>query len=507
MGTRGIQSQGRRRFLKAVGAGAATWLLERPVSAGTPAALQDHIDHIVVIFQENRSFDHYFGDYRSPLGTPVENLLDGTGRVAHRFDGLQRDAAGIAYRYLPLPTAVAGFQGRLLENRPFRLARHVAPDRNVPWDPEHRFFRMQVQMHHGRMDRFVALASSGPHPGPVRSERSLFQSARPDGAVLGFYGRADIPDYHGLADEYVLFDHFFQAMAGGSTGNALYLVSGRSCRWKRAPARLRGGGSPAVFDRPYDQRGVLVNDVPPLLGPTDARPHHWVRSPPPEEQRQQNIGDRLSAQQVSWAWYNEGWNDVKPWALKHADGAGDGSAVVDATYQYVPHHNPFQYFPRWLRYVRQGHIRDTQDFLADAHAGRLPQVSFIKATGAHDEHPAASTPQWGMRWVMSLLDALGNSRLWPRVLVLLTYDEGGGFWDHVAPPQLDVYGCGTRVPALLISPYARRGYVDRRPADTTSVLRLIETRFGLSPLTTRDRRAYDLSAGLDLAQPPREPAW
>lgn len=507
MDTSAVTSRGRRKFLKTMGAGAAALLLEGPVWAREPAGLRDHIDHIIVIFQENRSFDHYFGDYRSPHGARVENLLDGSGQIAARFKGLQRNAAGIPYPYLPMPLPGSGFRDRLLLNQPFPLTAHLPPDRNVPWDPEHRFFRMYAQMHHGRMDRFVALAAARPHSGPVRSEQALFQGAEANGAVLGFYGRRDIPDYHRLADEYVLFDRFFQAMAGGSTGNALYLVSARSCIWQAAPEALRGGGSPAVFDRPYDQHGVLINDVPPLLGPTDARAALLAVAPPPDEQRQRNIGDRLSGQGISWAWYNEGWNDVKSWALKRADGRGDGSAVIDATYQYVPHHNPFQYFPRWPRYVRKGHLRDTSDFFADVRAGRLPQVSFLKATGAHDEHPADSAPRWGMGWVMTLLDAVGNSRLWPRVLVVLTYDEGGGFWDHVSPPHPDAYGCGTRVPALLVSPYARRGYVDHHAADTTSVLKLIETRFGLAALTTRDRDAYGLLAGMDFAQRPRGPAW
>jgi phospholipase C len=122
-------------------------------------------------------------------------------------------------------------------------------------------------------------------------------------------------------------------------------------------------------------------------------------------------------------------------------------------------------------------------------------------------HPANSAPRWGEQWVMGLLRALGDSPLWEKTAVVITYDEGGGFWDHVAPPRPDAYGCGTRIPSLLISPWARRGYVDHRVADTTSVLAMIEARFGLQPLQTRDAAAYNLLEGLDFAQKPRAPSF
>jgi phospholipase C len=152
-------------------------------------------------------------------------------------------------------------------------------------------------------------------------------------------------------------------------------------------------------------------------------------------------------------------------------------------------------------------MRDSSDFLEDLKSARLPSVAFIKATGARDEHPADSAPRWGEEWVLDLLRALGDSRLWEKTAVLVTYDEGGGFWDHVAPPRPDAYGCGTRVPALLVSPWARSGYIDHGVADTTSVLALIRARFGLQPLQERDARAYNLLQGFDFTQKPRPPAF
>ncbi len=516
-----ILRQARRGFLKSVAAAGTAALLETrfsplawsasPISADLPG-LRAKIDHIVVIFQENRSFDHYFGTYRSLHGATVSGLLDSKGRIDARFTGLQKNAAGAPYTYLPVPYQIPGFANAVLGNRPFPLASYIPPDTNVPWDPLHHFNRMFAQIDHGKMDFFVALAASGKNlffdKGPGQNPvNMMLAESTPSGAVLGFYTREDLPDYYHLADEYVLFDRFFQAMSGGSTGNALYLVAARSAVSSKAPQNKVGGVNLPVFDRPYDRNGILINDLPPIAGPTETFMGSIDMSPPPEEQTYPTIADRLDAAALSWAWYNEGWHAVKPWALKTAFDAGDGSVVVDTPETYLPHHNPFQYLPTWSQNVRAGRIRDSADFLEDLKTGKLPHVSFLKATGARDEHPANSAPRWGERWVMGLLKALGQSRAWEKTAVIITYDEGGGFWDHVAPPTPDAYGCGTRIPALLVSPWARRGYVDHRVADTTSILALIEVRFGLKPLQTRDANAYSLLDGFDFAQKPRAPSF
>lgn len=510
--------QDRRTFLKTAAGGAAALGLAGRAAAAAPSSpdiqgLRHNIDHIVVIYQENRSFDHYFGAYRNPNGAAaVTNLLDAQGKVDARFTGWQKNPAGIPYNYLPAPQEIAGFYGALLENRPFHLAPYLPAGDNVTWDPAHNFHRMFAQLDGGRMDQFVALAlpRKGEKPAALAkasAERVSFDLSTPSGAVVGFYTRDDIPHYHHLADEYILFDHFFQAMSGGSTGNALYLAAARSAVWAQAPDQLKIAQIPALFDPPYDEQGILINDLPPLNGPTEISMAKLKIAPPPEQQTYPSIGDRLNAAGISWAWYNENWNSVKPWALKTAFGPGDGSAVIDTVNLYVPHHNPFQYYPSWQANVRAGHMRDAADFAQDLRSRKLPAVSFIKATGIHDEHPADSAPQWGESWVMGLLRELGNSPAWSRTAVVVTYDEGGGFWDHVAPPRPDAYGCGTRIPALLVSPFARRGYVDHKAGDTTSVLALIAARFGLAPLQARDAHAYPMLDGLDFAQKPRAPAF
>jgi phospholipase C len=536
-----IFRSGRRTFLKSVAAAGGSALVgsrvtaamrPRPAAAsgaeGYPATsagavpplpeqvlgLRRNIDHIVVIYQENRSFDHYFGAYQPSGGAVIEGLLDAHAQIDARFEGLQKNAAGVPYRFLPMPYRLPGFARGPVPNRPFHMAPHIPPDANLPFDPAHQFNRMIAQVNEGRMDRFVALADPAKHAffdkGHVHNPmQRLLADASPSGAVLGFYRREDLPDYHHLADQYVLFDHFFQAMSGGSTGNALYLVAARSCRRAVRPPRkaARRAAGPLPLDPPYDAHGILINDLPPVNGPTETFMGSIDQSPPPAEQTHPHLGTRLDAAGVAWAWYNEAWSTVKPWALKTAFGPGDGSVVIDTPESYLPHHNPLQYFPSWFDNVRRGHVRDSDDFFEDLRGAALPQVSFLKATGSHDEHPADSAPSWGEQWVMGILKALAASRYWGRSLVLITYDEGGGFWDHVAPPPRDPYGCGTRIPALLISPWARRGYVDHRVVDTTGALALIEARFGLQPLTRVDAGAYNLLDGLDFSRTPRAAAF
>ena len=516
-----VEPQNRRQFLKQLGSGsgvvfATPYLTGVARAAGVSAEnlLRQKIEHVVVIFQENRSFDHYFGMFQPKNGRRVVNLLNVQGQLDPRFIGLQKNPAGIAYDSLPLPLDVPGFSMVQLPNQPFHMAPYIPAKGNVHWDPRHRFFRMMAEIHNGKMDRFVALAGGSKRHlsrdefKKMSAERMAFDLARPSGPVLGYYTGADLPFYHRVAHQYTLFDHFFQAMSGGSTGNALYLAAARSCVNPGAPRDACAPFDPKVaglehafFDLPYNHERTLVNDLPPVQGPTNADDVKALEiAPPPEAQTYDNIGDRLDGAKVSWAWYNENWNQVKPWALKTAFGPGDGSAVIDTGQLYVAHHNPFQYYPRWPEYVKAGHLRDSDDFLADAHSGKLPGVAFIKASAAHDEHPANCAPAYGMEWVERLVRAVAEGPAWGKTAIFITYDEGGGFWDSLPPKIVDAYGFGTRIPALLISPWARQRLVDHHLASTASILKFIEIRFGLQALNHRDHDAYDMMAAFDWDQ-------
>jgi phospholipase C len=200
------------------------------------------------------------------------------------------------------------------------------------------------------------------------------------------------------------------------------------------------------------------------------------------------IGDRLSTAGIDWAWYSGGWND----ALAGAD-AGE-------LFQY--NHQPFAYFAKYADGTpgRAAHLKDETDFVAAAKAGTLPAVSFVKPDGVDNEHPKYTNVITGEQHVISLIDAVRNGPNWADAAIMVIYDENGGFWDHVAPPHGDRWGPGTRVPAVVISPFAKRAYVDSTVYDTTSVTALIEHRWGLSPLGTRDAAAADMENAFDFGR-------
>jgi phospholipase C len=195
------------------------------------------------------------------------------------------------------------------------------------------------------------------------------------------------------------------------------------------------------------------------------------------------IGDLLSLKGVSWAWYAGAWQDA-------LDG-GRGKPVPN--FQF--HHQVFNYFAQFApgTPARAEHLKDGGmngvEFIKDIDAGRLPQVTFYKPQGNLNEHPGYTDAMSGDEHIADVIAHLEKSPQWPHVLVIVTYDENGGFWDHVAPPKADRWGPGSRVPTMIVSPFAKKGYVDHTLYDTTSILRFITRRFDLPVLpglVTRD---------------------
>jgi phospholipase C len=145
-------------------------------------------------------------------------------------------------------------------------------------------------------------------------------------------------------------------------------------------------------------------------------------------------------------------------------------------------------------------IKDETDFIAAAKAGTLPAVSFVKPDGIDNEHPNYTNVINGESHALRLIDAVRNGPNWSDTAIIVTYDENGGFWDHVSPPAGDQWGPGTRVPTFIISPFAKKGFIDSTTYDVSSILALIEHRWGLSALGTRDAKAADLSIAFDFSQ-------
>jgi len=169
----------------------------------------------------------------------------------------------------------------------------------------------------------------------------------------------------------------------------------------------------------------------------------------------------------------------------------------DPLFQF--HHQPFIYFAHFAdgTEAKRVHLKDEKDFLAAVDSGSLPAVSFVKPLGPDNEHPGYAALLRGQQHVANLVNRIRGSAAWKDTVIIITYDENGGRWDHVAPPVVDRWGPGTRVPTIVISPLARKAFVDHTQYDTTSILRLIEERYGLAPLNARDAGAGDLVNALD----------
>jgi phospholipase C len=219
--------------------------------------------------------------------------------------------------------------------------------------------------------------------------------------------------------------------------------------------------------------------------PRYADPDRPTTLPP---QRGVTIGDLLSLKGVSWAWYAGAWQVA-------LDGK---NAMPVPNFQY--HHQPFNYFVQFApgMAARAAHLKDGgmngAEFIKAIDQGQLPQVTFYKPQGNLNQHPEYASVLAGDEHIADVVAHLENSPQWPHMLVVITYDENGGFWDHVAPPKGDRWGPGTRVPALIVSPFAKKGHVDHTQYDTTSILRLIIRRFDLPVLPGLPARDRALNA-------------
>ncbi len=468
----------------------------------------ERIDQIVVIYAENRSFDHLYGNFPG---------AEGIGQAsAEQMTQLDRD--GKPLPHLPATYSggrpVARFPTAGLPNGPFRID---APPINGRFDevlpsPWHLYYQNREQIADGKNNRFVALADVGAW-------------------VMGYFDGSSMKVWQ-WAREYTLADHFFMGAFGGSFLNHQWLICACTPVDPDAPATARptldGQGhlarkpdSPkSVLDGPvqlFDGRatpdGYLVNTSQPPYQPSGIAPAPGqldyadpARHPAPA-QFAKTIGDTLSAKSVSWAWYAGAWNAAL------ADGRRDPNERRTVIYARGPespifqaHHQPFNYFARFAPGTpdRADHLKDEQDFLAAIDHGGLPQVAFLKPAGRYTEHPAYTDLMSGDEHIDMILNRLKNGPQWPHMAVIVTYDENGGFWDHVPPPSGtgwgDRWGPGSRIPTIIVSPYARNGYVDKTSYDTTSILKFITRRFGLEPLPGVRAKAGDLTNAFDFTK-------
>jgi acid phosphatase len=285
---------------------------------------------------------------------------------------------------------------------------------------------------------------------------------------------------------------------------------GRLARRAKSPKSVLDGPVQLSRDGEVTPDGYVVQAGDPPYQPSGTPPapggNPDLADPakhPLPPQTAKTIGDTLSAKGISWAWYAEAWNDAvadgrRPPGAKRMVVYNEEGASPD----FQAHHQPFNYYARFAPGTpdREQHLKDGSEFESAIGKGALPQVSFYKPAGKHNQHPGSSDIRSGDIHIAGLLEKLEKSPQWPRMLVIVTYDENGGYWDHVAPPHGagwgDRWGPGTRVPTIIVGPTVKRGFIDRTSYDTTSILKLITERFGLEPLPGVRERTGDLTNSL-----------
>jgi acid phosphatase len=528
-------------------------------SRGITAALHAKVKNVVVIYAENRAFDNLYGNFPGAHG--LRDVVDEHGNPRHGYIP-QKDRDGTVLATLPqtwggvtvsgVTPVVTQAQSAGLPNAPFAVETAFTPATGstlstftVTRDLYHRFYENQMEIDGGKNDKFAAWADAG-------------------GLTMGHFDYSKSALYQ-LAQKYTLADEFFAGAFGGSFLNHQYLICACAPTYPNADAPPSGAhptiavldkdaagnflpllttsaASPAsALDGPPsfvlsgnitpanyfgDGQFYAVNTMqapyqPSGNKPVDAAGNDLLYAAPAAAttlppQTQTNIGDELNAAGVSWKWYAGSWNAAT------ADGTQDPSAARTVIYtpssargtpDFQPHHAPFNYYanmdPVTHAADRAAHLKDYTDLVADAAAGTLPAVTFYKPQGNLNQHEGYANLDDGDAHIADLVAKLQASPQWKHMVIVITYDEFGGAWDHMAPPKADLLGPGTRIPALVISPLAHRGFVDHTPYDTASILRLITRRFDLPTLpglkvrdqalrANREPAMGDLTKALDL---------
>jgi acid phosphatase len=572
----------------------------------------DQIKHIVVIYEENHSFDNLYGGWEGVNGLADADTAH-TQQVAQTgpstfttpFQCLYMDDVNLQAQSAANPTAPLSatcndtttpgspFPSHFT-NAPFTIDDYLSPsDTTCPptalaafssangfkkgtgspggctRDIVHRFYEEQFQLHGGQQNRYVLGSDAA-------------------GLVMGTYNTQALPIYQYLHEKhhphYAILDNFFQAAFGGSFLNHQFLIAAAppTCTPSAGPpvvtcpahavldsngfttassppASNRPPGMGALYTSPGNPAGTplnnaaetqacglpstiaglacgdaVVNTTQPAYQPSGA---FGAKIPP---QTNPTIGDSLTGKGVDWAWYSGGWSNANgdvgapgwtngtvpnPATTTHCYDPDADPAVAswprcpNNLFQY--HHQPFNYFAAFSTATAAGlanraaHLKDEQEFIqlaqgSDEHCNLKP-VSFIKPIGQENEHPGYASEPNGSSHLVSLLQDIENSECAENTMVIVTYDEFGGQWDHVPPPGQgnnngphDQWGPGTRIPALVVSPRLKDHFVvDSTEYDTTSILATIEQRYGLDPLgpTTRDRQVNSLSHVFDAKKP------
>jgi phospholipase C len=457
------------------------------------------IKHVVVLFQENVSFDHYFGTYphaTNPSGEPVFNAVPHTPRVNNLLSG-----------------------GLLDQNpntsQPFRL------DHSQAWtcDQDHDYTPEQLAFDHGLMDAFVQNTGTGGTDYGVECDYG-----HGPGLVMGYFDGNTVTAFWNYAQHYAMSDNNYGTMFGPSTVGALNLVAGTTSN-----ATLVNGSASGVIANGASS-GVVIGDPDPAFDDCSApsKTHVSVTGT--------NIGNLLNNNNITWGWFQGGFAPTSvTGGVASCGSESSGLPPVPIT-DYVPHHNPFEYFQDT---ANQHHLPPTTTigetdqamhqydlslFFTALQQGNLPSVSFLKAKAVQNGHPGNSDPLDEQVWLVTVINAIAATPYWNDTAIIITYDDSDGWYDHqmdtvvnqsnasddaltnpgfcgVTPAGANPGRCGygPRLPFLVISPFAKQNYVDSRMVDQSSVIRFIEDNWNLGRIggDSNDEKAGSLFGFFD----------
>jgi phospholipase C len=417
---------------------------------GQPPSIQ----HVIYIVQENHSFDNYFGTYPGARGIPSSLLVlsnPGQKNSTAVAPYLLSDNQPIYLVGDELPEGISD-PAQLAANSsspylPHHLSSESSPVLTNAWAASH------VAYDNGKMDGFIS-AQGG------------------NAQTMGYYDRSDIPYYWDYADHFVLADNFFSSLLGPTFPNHLYIASG-------AAGPIKG-----LNNYDWIVNGTIVGDLGGSY-PYDKLSLSWS-----------TLAQELTAKNTTWNWYD-----------------GDPDPTSGSAWNVLPLFSYFQHNPAQITQ----HVKSTQYFSSDIKAGKLAAVSWIMpgswtpptypsgCLGVDtSEHPPARS-DCGMDYVSYLVNTVMQSPYWNSTAIVLTWDDWGGFYDHVAPPQVDGYGLGFRVPAIMISPWVKPHLIDHTQYEFSSMLRFAETVFNLPTLGTRDTSVNNMMSMFDFSQTPLPP--
>jgi acid phosphatase len=517
-----------------------------PTIAAEPAATTP-IRHLIVVVGENITFDNLFATWEPKSGESVHNLLsqgivNRDGRPGPHFEkAIQRRAeARETYSVTPAITGTYGelpqpgttyarnqphYVGdkrfpELLPNGPFQITKHADYAAHVG-DPVHRFFQMWQQIDGGRRDLFVWVAETSGEGSRNRDDPS--SGTNQGGVAMGFYNMAagDAPYFRELADRYVVSDNHHQPVMGGTGANFQALATGHAIAYMQngllatPPANQIENPNPRPgTNNWYTQSGYasgsyvqcsdpaapgakairaylaalpyktfndgnceagayyLVNNYGPGFTP-QGKPAELgpkvFRIPP---QTRPTIAEALSAKGVSWKWYSGGRN---------------ANGVTDDDYCDVC--DPLTFSSAVMTSALRNNLQDHAALFRDlADETTAPAVAFVIPPNDESGHPAYSTVSRYEEFIKTLIAKVqADKALWDSTAIIITTDEGGGYWDSGAIQTLDFFGDGTRIPLLVVSRFARAGHVDHTYTDHVSILKFIEANWKLQPLSSRSR--------------------